>query len=83
MSEYEPKLVSLPGSNVSPEVLLHRTLNKVGRIKAVVIAIQWDDESFDCDWSTLKLSELCMAEKVMSANVSHALEFVKVKKDNG
>jgi hypothetical protein len=66
VDEYEPPLVVLPGVRLSPEVLLHRTLNKVGRIKAVTIVIQWDDDSFDMDWSHMKVSELCMAGRVLS-----------------
>lgn len=73
MTEYEPPLVSLPGTRLSPEVLLHRTLNKVGRMKAVTVIIQWDDDTFDCDWSSMKTSELCMAEKVFDEEVRKAL----------
>lgn len=65
-AEYVPPLVTLPGAKVSPEVLLHRTLNKVGRIKAVTVVIQWDDDTFDMDWSSMKVSELCMAARVLS-----------------
>lgn len=69
-NKYVPKLVCLPGAKLSPEVLLHRTLNKLDCIKSVVVIIQWDDESFACDWSTMKISELCMAEKVLSLSVA-------------
>lgn len=68
-ADYTPPLVSLPGATVSPEVLLHRTLNKIKHIKAVVIVIQWDDDTFDPDWSSMKVSELCMAEKVLGMHV--------------
>ena len=61
MSEaYEPKLVHLPGSKLTPEVVLHRTLNKLPRITAIAVVIQWDDGTFDCDWSQMKTSELVM-----------------------
>lgn len=68
--EYEPKLVALPGATLSPQVLLHRTLNKTARIKAVAVIIQWDDNSFSCDWSSMKMSELCMAEKIFALDVT-------------
>lgn len=61
MSEYQPKLVHLPGTRLSPEVVLHRTLAKIEHIKAVAVVIQWQDDSFEADWSALKISELCMA----------------------
>ncbi len=60
MTEYDPPLVHLPGTELTPEVVLHRTLNKVSRIKAVTVVIQWDDGSFGIDWSSMKVSELCM-----------------------
>lgn len=58
---YEPKIVHLPGTTLTPEVVVHRTLQKLDRIKAVLVVIQWDDETFDLDWSQMKTSELCMA----------------------
>ena len=59
--EFVPKLVHLPGTGLSPQVVLHRTLDRLDRIKAVAIIIQWDDDSFDSDWSQMRVSELCMA----------------------
>jgi len=61
MSEYNPRLVHLPNTKLMPEVVLHRTLNKLDSIKAVAIVIQWNDDTFDCDWSQMRVSELCMA----------------------
>lgn len=55
------KLRHLPGTRLTPEVVLHRTLNKVDRIKAVAIVIQWDDDSMDTDWSQMPVSALHMA----------------------
>jgi hypothetical protein len=40
MSEsYDPKLVHLPGTKLTPQVTLQRTLDKLPRIKAVVPVI--------------------------------------------
>lgn len=61
MSEYVPSLVHLPGTELTPEVVLHRTLNKLHRIRAVTVIIQWDDDTFDADWSQQKVSDLCMS----------------------
>lgn len=73
MSDYQRKIISLPGAGVSPEVTLHRTLDKIDRIKAVTIVIQWDDDTFDCDWSSMKLSELCMVEKILIMEIMKEL----------
>ena len=58
---YAPRLVHLPGTALSPEVVLHRTLNKLPHIKAVSIVIQWNDDTYSADWSQQKVSELCLA----------------------
>lgn len=71
--DYHPKIVSLPGVRVSPEVVLHRTLGKLDRIKAVTIVIQWDDDTMECDWSTMKTSELCMSSFVLQAQADREL----------
>ena len=71
---YNPKLVHLPGSRLTPEVVLHRTLNKVDRIKAVAVIILWDDDSYDTDWSNMKLSELVMSVKALDLDMAHELE---------
>lgn len=63
--DLDRKVIHLPGTTLTPEVLLHRTLQKAARIKALVVVIQWDDDSFDTDWSSLKTSELCMASLVL------------------
>ena len=57
---FERKIIHLPGTKLTPEVVLHRTLTKLAHIKSVVVVIQWDDDSVDCDWSSMKVSELCM-----------------------
>jgi hypothetical protein len=72
-NDYKPKLVSFPGSRLSPEVLLHRTIPKLDRIKAITIVIQWDDDTYACDWSSMKTSELCMSEKILSLEVNKVL----------
>lgn len=62
---YGPKIAVFPGSKVSAEVVLHRTLNKTKRIKSVAVVIQWDDDTMSADWSSMKRSELLMAATVL------------------
>lgn len=59
----------LPGTRLTPEVVLHRTIDKLPRIKAVMIVIQWDDDSFDMDWSQMQVSELFMATAIVRREV--------------
>jgi len=61
MSDYVPKLVHLPGTAVSPQLVLHRTLDKLEHIKAVTVIIQRNNDEYATDWSQMRVSELCMA----------------------
>lgn len=53
------KIVHLPGTKLTPDVVLHRTISKLDRIKAVTVIIQWDDDTLDFDWSQQRVSDLC------------------------
>lgn len=74
MSDYDPKLVHLPGTKLTPEVVLHRTLNKLGDIKAVAIVIQWNDDTMSVDWSQMRVSEVCMAAIMLDKEARNVLE---------
>ncbi len=69
MSDYVPKLVHMPGTAVSPQLVLHRTLDKLEHIKAVTIIIQWNNDEFATDWSQMRVSELCMANMALDEQV--------------
>ena len=58
MNEFVRKIVHLPGTILTPEVVLHRTLTKIDHIKAITVIVEWNDETFDFDWSQQKVSEL-------------------------
>lgn len=74
---YDPKIVHLPGTKLTPEVLLHRTLGKLARIKNVAIIIQWDDNTFDADWSSMTMSEFCMAAAILQMEAQDEMRKVK------
>lgn len=69
MSGYVKKVYNLPGAARTAEVLLHQTIEKLPRIKAITMVIQWDDETYAGDWSSQKVSELCMASRVLDLEV--------------
>lgn len=74
MSEdYDPPLVHLPGTPLTPEVVLHRTLNKKDRIKSVVVVIQWDDDSFATDHSLQSVASLSMAARMVDKLVDRTM----------
>jgi hypothetical protein len=67
------QVITMPGVAVSPEVVLHRTLQKLERVKAVVVVIMLDDDSMYCDWSSLKPSELAMASLVLDSTARNEI----------
>lgn len=73
------KIVHLTGTRLSPEVVLARTLEKAGRMKAVFVIVQWDDTTFDMDWSQVSISELCMASKILDRYVDAELNGSEVE----
>lgn len=73
MSGYVPKLVQLPGTKLSPEVVLHRSLNKLDHIDHVLVIIGWKDGSVDCDWSQMTISQLCFADVSLTMQIQELL----------
>lgn len=67
------KIAHLPGTKLTPEVVLARTLEKAPRIKSVVVVVMWDDDTFDTDWSQMQVSEFCMASKILDKEVGSRL----------
>lgn len=67
---YTPKLVHLPGTELMPEVVLHRTLNKLEHMKSVVIIIGWNDGSYAVDYSQMKVSELCLSATILNSTAT-------------
>lgn len=55
------KLIHLPGTRLTPEVVLRQCLARVKDIKSVIIICQDNEDFYDCLWSQMKLSELSFA----------------------
>ena len=70
---YVPTLLVLPGTRVSPEVILHRTLNKKEHIRSVVVVVEWLDGSMDIDWSAISTSKMCMAAVLLQHTATNTL----------
>jgi hypothetical protein len=72
---YIRKLVQLPGTSPSPLVVLHRTLNKVEHIRAVIVLIQWKqpDNAIAVDWSKVSTPALCEAQLTLAEETRRVL----------
>jgi len=58
----------LPGTKLSPEVVLHRTLQKIEDIQSVIVLIAWKDDpdrTWSADWSLMKKSDFAAAAMVL------------------
>jgi hypothetical protein len=60
--EKKRKLVQLPGTGASPELVLARCLEKArhGHIKSIAVSIEWDDETYATDCSDMLVSKLLL-----------------------
>ena len=68
------KLSRLPGTGLSPEVLLHQILEDRDDIKSVVIVIEWKDTKRSVAWSDMRVSETCMSARVLDHCVGKELD---------
>lgn len=67
------KLIHLPGTVLTPEVVLHRTLQEVEHISSIVVLIQWKDDSVSMDWSEQENQDLAMKSTVIQGHVYRQL----------
>jgi hypothetical protein len=69
------KIVALKPDERSPEVVLHQTLNKVDKLKAVVVVMVTHDDKYIIDTSSMLKSEVCMAAMTLHQNaIDSAME---------
>ena len=59
----ERKIVTHPSAEITPQIVLARSLDKAKKMRGVIVVIQWDDHTVDCDWSNMRLSDLCFLER--------------------
>lgn len=63
----------MPGRRVTPDTVLAETLGKAKRIKAVAVVIQWNDGSFDTDWSNMRITSLATMAHMLEVEVHRLL----------
>ena len=74
MLGFVKKIFHLPGTRLSATTVLYRTVEKLPRIKSVVVGIQWDDGSVDMDWSQMTVADLVWVGKRIEREINHALD---------
>lgn len=52
------RVVPISPSGCTPEVVLHRFVDKIEHIASVALIITWNDGSISTDWSTQKTGHL-------------------------
>ena len=65
------KVSTLPGVRADAVTVLARTLDKAqqGKIRSVLISIEWQDTTTECDWSSMKNDTLCYHAVTMQHQV--------------
>lgn len=71
--EPEAKIVHLPGTDLTPEVVLHRTLDELHKIKSVVVVIHYKDDSTVIDYSRQPISTVAVSAVLLHSRASKLL----------
>lgn len=74
MTDYVPTIRQLPGQRLAPETVLARSLDKREHIKAVAVIIQWQDDTYNVDWSQMKVSEFAAMAHILRMTVDEEFE---------
>ena len=64
------KILHLPSTPLTPEVVLARTLEKCPSIKNVAVMIEWDDTDVSCDWSNMRMRDLVYLERCLQQRIA-------------
>lgn len=70
---YTRPLVHLPGTPLTPEVVLHRALNELDRIASVIVVVVFKDSTVEVDRSRMKMETLAWASMALTGEVNRAL----------
>lgn len=62
-------IAHLPGTTLTPQVVLARNAEVLDDIAGVVVVIMRKDRTFNADWSRLSAPELCMMARVLDEEV--------------
>ena len=68
-----PKLAILPGTAISPEVLLAQSLERAGEFESILIVSKGKDGTFRCGWSRMTTSDLCFAARVLDRDIDREM----------
>ena len=68
--KHERKIATLPGVDVTPQIVLARSLDKVKKMQGVVVLIHWADGTWDEDHSAMKLSSLVWLERMFGIAIT-------------
>lgn len=70
---YLRPLVHLPGTPLTPEVVLHRTMNELDRIASVIVVIVFKDNTIEVDRSRMKMETLAWASMTLTDEANRAM----------
>ena len=74
-----PKIARMPGTRLSPEVLLRNMLEDIDQVKSIALVIEWEDDTFQVCNSAMPHTKCVamgafMARKMMDGFLSGEVE---------
>jgi len=70
----QSNIVFLPTKQITPDEIIQALDADVEHIKSIVCIVQWQDGSFSTQMSTLSLSDLCMAARILNIDIDRDIE---------
>jgi len=69
----EDKIQQLPGTRISPETLLCKSMEDIEDTRDVIIITRHKDDTYSCTWSSQRLSDLSFATKMLEIALTEAI----------
>ena len=73
--------MSHPAASHSPNTLLRETMENVEDLEAIALVRFFKNDTADCIWSNMSVSDVCMAVKMMDADAISVLQRVREDHD--
>ena len=68
-----PKIIPMPNTAMSPAVVLHQALEEIDNIKSVIVIAQYNDDTFDLEWSQMKTSYMALADMMLDQTLRNLM----------
>ena len=77
------KIATLPGTHAESKLVLARTQEKVDRIANVIVLVEWDDGTWDIDFSDISYGGMSYAALMFQGEVTKMIYDDEKEKSDG